>query len=533
MDEIKKILLEGTDAQKRYLFEFDGSTDLETTYKKFQYFTRYNFPKFFKSKDAPFHREMVLNFIDLYRGKGVDNEFLNIGFRGCSKTTFRKLFKVFVITCDTEHRRKYHKFLSADSQNSVQFVTDIYNMLISKRLNQLFPETFEKTTAKREETMSSFTTSYGVKLRAGTIGQSQRGNVQGEEDATRPDDLDFDDVESRDTLRSAVKTRRIWDNMQEAVNGLDHSGTTCYSANYISERGNVHLLVQRVKNKMIIPIQDEEGNPTWDRFSLKDIESIKSKADDFEGEYLCKPSASKDVLFDRESIDKQIAKKPIRESAGLKVFKEFTASHRTAGGMDVALGVGLDSSTSVFIDFDTIPAQVIGTYYNNQIRPKEFGDEIVREARIFGECYVAPEKNNAGISTIDRLKEIYPMQRIHTTQRKLQGIQYAIPNEFGWDTNGDTKSRMFNDLSQAVESGWIDLNDEDLIREAKSYTRNDIMDKEVDPRLVTRHFDLLTACAIAWQMKEFAMRSSQKEQPNTIDNLFKKNHETNVVNRFD
>jgi len=29
------------------------------------------------------------------------------------------------------------------------------------------------------------------------------------------------------------------------------------------------------------------------------------------------------------------------------------------------------------------------------------------------------------------------------------------------------------------------------------------MDSEVDPRLTTRHFDLLIACAIAWQMKDW------------------------------
>lgn len=37
-----------------------------------------------------------------------------------------------------------------------------------------------------------------------------------------------------------------------------------------------------------------------------------------------------------------------------------------------------------------------------------------------------------------------------------------------------------------------------------SYTRNDVIDNEPDPRLSTRHFDLLMATAIAWQMKDYA-----------------------------
>ena len=40
-------------------------------------------------------------------------------------------------------------------------------------------------------------------------------------------------------------------------------------------------------------------------------------------------------------------------------------------------------------------------------------------------------------------------------------------------------------------------------RSAKA-TRNDLIDVERDPRLTTRHFDLLIAAAIAWQMKDYA-----------------------------
>ena len=57
---------------------------------------------------------------------------------------------------------------------------------------------------------------------------------------------------------------------------------------------------------------------------------------------------------------------------------------------------------------------------------------------------------------------------------------------------------------KAVEDGLIELNDKDLIQEAKSYSRDDLMDNEVDPRLTTRHFDLLIAACIAWQMKDHA-----------------------------
>jgi len=507
MEEIKKILFEGTDAQRKLLFSFGNLTSKEDIFKKFELFTRYFYPKFFKSKDAPFHKEAVKRLISVYKGEQYD-DFLWIGFRGCSKSTFIKLFVVFVLANDTARNCKYFKILSSDLQNSKQFVTDIYNMLVGEKIKVLYPELFEKTELKRQETMDIIDFATGVKVVAGTVGQNQRGAVQGFEEASRPDFILFDDIETRSSLRSAVKTRMIWDNMQEAIDGRALGGRTVYLANYISERGNVHRLVEKVKNKLIVPIL-ENGKPTWDRFTLEQIENIKQKAEDWEGEYLCQPSASKDVLVSREEIDKQVTIQPIKETAGFKIFKEYSPSHRIAGGADIALGVGLDSSTSVFIDFDVIPAQVVATYHSNTIKPDGFGDELARQGRIYGECLLAPEKNNAGVATIGRLKQIYPLQRIHATRKKLETIQAPSLTELGWDTNSFTKSKMFNDFAEAVENGWLALNDEDLIREARSYTRNDLMDREVDVRMVTRHFDLLTAACIAWQMKDFAVRSSQ------------------------
>ena len=523
MDEIKEILHNGTDGQRKYLFTFSVSDSSELIYKKFTVFTRYFYPKFFKSKDAPFHKEMVMRMISMYRGEQYD-EFLNIGFRGCSKSTFTKLFMVFVLANDKEHIKKYFKILSSDLRNSKQMVTDIYNMLIQPKVLHLYPELFEKSEQKRQETMDTIDFATGVKVIAGTVGQNQRGNVQGFEEATRPDFIVFDDIETSDSLRSAIKTRAIWDRMQEAVTGIAVGGITIYLANYLSERGNVHKLVERVKNKMIIPII-ENGLPTWERYSLEQIANLKEKHKDvWEGDFLCRPSASKDVLVSRDEMDKQVPVEPIKTIAGLKMFKEYNPSHRVAGGMDIALGVGLDSSTSVFIDFSIIPHQVIGTYYSNEIKPDNFGDEIARQGRIFGECLVAPEKNNAGVATIGRLKQIYPMGRIHATRKKLESIITPDLSAFGWDTNSMTKPKMLNDLAEALENGWLILNDEDLIREIKSYTRNDLMDKETDPRLVTRHWDLVIACAIAFQMKDYATLGSAKKEYDPFKEIWDNNH---------
>lgn len=504
MNEIIKILNSDDKSKIKAVFVFNKDNDIELIRKKFWYWSRYFFPQYFENKDADFHKLMDEGNIGVYLN---GESFLNIAFRGSAKTTKTKLFIAFAIANDESHYRKYIKVLSKDGKNSKQITTDVYNMLINRRVRALYPEIFEKTETKREETMASFTTATGIKMTADTVGTDQRGDIQ---DESRPDLILLEDFETRMSLMSAQITHKIWQNMEEARTGLAKEGGMILNCNYISERGNVHKLVKKIKNQIIIPIE-ENGQPTWNRYTIADIQKIKREAEDYEGEFNCKPSASKDVYFDRESVDKQIPKQPIDEVSGLKIFRKYDPMNRVASGHDVGGGVGLDHSTSVFLDLDVFPVQVIGTYKNNEIKPDVFAHEIARQAKRFGENYVAIEKNYG--STLDIFKTIYPTDKIHKTQQ-VGKIIFQDPTTYGWDTNGATKPAMMADLSKAVVDGIIELNDPDLIEEAKNYTLGDLMDKEVDPRLTTRHFDLLMACAIAWAVRSYVRK---KEIPDELD----------------
>lgn len=514
MNTLKDILNNGTPAEQKELFSFTVSEEKERIELKFNLWARKFFIKYFTSKDAPFHKEIDISNIEAYKGDLIT--FVDAAFRGASKTARTKLFIAFCICNDKNHFRKYIKVLSADGSNSKQIVTDIYNMLVNPQIRKLYPELFEKTNTKREKTMSSFTTATGVKLIADTVGTDQRGSIQ---DEARTDLIWFEDFENRTTLRSAKKTKAIWENMEEARTGLAINGSSIYTCNYISEQGNVHTLITKETTKkkvLIIPIL-KNGESTWpDRYSKEDIEQMKQDDDDFEGERLCQPSASKDILFDRETLDKMEVRQPIKEIAGFKIYKGYNPSHRYGSGHDVAGGVGLDSSTSVFINFDVIPAQVVGVFANNTIKPDVFGDEVSRESNIFGGCIAGIEKNNHGHATIARARQL-EVNQYQTQDKDTKIKENPKATEYGWHTNALTKPKMLFAFAKAVEDGLIALNDKNLIQECKSYTRNDLMDDENDPRLTTRHFDLLIAACIAWQMKDFAQVADSEEEAETVD----------------
>ena len=508
----------------RPCFQFDISEPDDVIAIKFRTWGRYFFKKYFKVDDAPFHGKIDAHNIEAY--KGTVKSFTDIAFRGAAKSTRTKLFITFCISNDVGRFRKYIKVLSQDGTNSKQIVTDIYNMFVTPDMKMFYPEIFEKTEAKREETMSSFTTATGVKVTADTVGTDQRGQIQEE---SRPDFILFEDFETRKSLRSAVLTKAIADNMEEARTGLSLNGACIYNCNYISERGNVHRLVEKADDMNIVlitRIRDKKtGEPKWPAaYTVEEIAQIEKDAEDFQGEYMCDPAASHDVYIDRAAVNRQEARQPIKELSGFKMFYKFDPSHRYGGGMDVAGGVGLDSSTSVFIDFSTVPARVVGTYHDHTIQPTTFGDEIARQAEFFGKPIVAPE-NNKFDQCIGRLRQVEGVNLFYRVrkedQAKVKTRVLESQKEYGYNTNSATKPTCDIDIRKAVEDGLIELNDADLIAEVRSYTRDDAMDRDVDPRLTTRHFDLFRALAIAWQMKDYATvhtkpeleREIQEEKP--------------------
>lgn len=504
--ELQEILTGNDKKLKKAVFLFNRENTDEEVLLKFNIWCRYFFPRYFTSEDATFHKDIDRENLKAYWG--ITRSFVDVAFRGAAKTAKTKLFLAYCIANDTDKFRKYIKVLSADGDNSTQIVTDIYNML--SKVHEYYPEIFTDTKEKREERMSSFTTATGVKVKADTVGTDQRGAIQEE---NRQDLIWYEDFENRTTLRSARKTKSIWENMEEARTGLAVNGSAIYTANYISEAGNVHTLITKKSTQkvvLIIPIK-ENGKPTWERYTLADIDQMEKDDEDFWGERMCKPSAGKDVLFNRESVEAQVAKEPIRETAGLKIFKEYDPGHRFASGHDVAGGVGLDSSTSVFIDFDTIPAQVCATFHSNTIKPESFGYEVKRENDIFGNCLTAIENNK--FDTVIQICKQEGVLQYGTEGKQTAVIQQAIPKNYGWNTNALTKPKMLLAFAKAVEDGLIQLNDVDLINECKGYTRNDLIDTENDPRLTTRHFDLLTAACIAWQMKDHATTKRSFERP--------------------
>ncbi len=498
---IKTILISGTPEQKRALFSFDSNTPDDKIVKKFKLFAKTQFPRYFSKESPSFHDGMILRTIKSYRGANV----IDIAYRGSAKTTIKKLVRVFVLLNDEEHKKKYLKVLCRDIINAKQIVTDIYNLCLE--LVPIYGNMFEKQGEKKvEETMTSFTMASGVKVTAGTVGQKQRGHIQ---DAYRPDWVWFEDIEDRESISSQTVTEGVIRRCDEAITGLSKEGSWELTGNYISDTGSVQWFLDKPSAiREIVPIASHlkvvnkkiiEYTPTWSIYSLQDVQTLLDESLDFYGEYMCDPNRSENKFFDIERIEADMAncKPPIHKSGDVLYWGMYQAHHRYGQGSDHSEGIGEDANTLVGFDFNT--GEMVYRYARNDIHPDIASYEFARVGAEFGHCIWAPEINNkcGGIVLTTALHIGYPNLY---KQKVIKNGYETDSTKVGWETNHKTRNTMFFEFKRDYNDGLIKIYDIELLKEMKAFTNNDL--KEETTGLVTRHFDLLTAAVIAWQMNK-------------------------------
>ena len=208
-------------------------------------------------------------------------------------------------------------------------------------------------------------------------------------------------------------------------------------------------------------------------------------------------------LFEGEVIDFQrdtYMKEPLEIHGDFLIYKKFMKGHMYGLGADVSQGVKRDSSTIVIIDFNT--GEIVLTYKSNTIDPVNFAHEIKKAALMYGGCIAAPEANNVGLTTCVQLNAIYT--NIYTQVREGM-LEEVSTSKLGWLTTSLSKPKMMYEFSEAVADDIVHIPDEGILIEAKSFNKEDTLSSHTGEK-TTRHFDLLTAAAIAYQMKTYMGR---------------------------
>jgi hypothetical protein len=220
-------------------------------------------------------------------------------------------------------------------------------------------------------------------------------------------------------------------------------------------------------------------------------------------------------MFDSVVIDRLMKRAKNGRQDGDWIFYEpQMEGHKYACGVDVAEGVGQDSSTIVIVDFSTPKPIVVAEYASDKIAPDHLAYEIKAGAERYGDALVAIERNNHGHTTIATLKGIY--QNMYT-QVQDENVMDTVTTKYGWLTTGASKPKMIYELKSAINKGELEIPSRLILEEMRTYDKEDLGVVKFRPDQ-TRHWDRLMALGIAYQMAPFAFEDEAEitDHPNEI-----------------
>jgi len=204
------------------------------------------------------------------------DEIVWIGFRECAKTSEYKAFLSYVLCYDL---RKYPNVDAYDKTNAERILFDtVFTLQSNQRIIDDFGHLYTTQRTKDEADQKRITdfitnkveheTSIGgqIRVEAHSTGTSVRGR---QHNFKRPDMLWLEDFETEETITSEAKTEQIAKHIASFKGGLADTGHwILYSANYLSEFGNVQSLMDKsaISPRMLLfitPLYTDEKEITW------------------------------------------------------------------------------------------------------------------------------------------------------------------------------------------------------------------------------------------------------------------------------
>lgn len=207
--------------------------------------------------------------------------------------------------------------------------------------------------------------------------------------------------------------------------------------------------------------------------------------------------ASGNKLFDLDAVSRQSQhlKDPIRQEGKWNIYEEPKANHRYVLAGDPSEGQGGDHAACVIMDYTKPTAKVVATFMDEFTTPDIFAFHMKNLGQRYNQAFLIPERNNHGTAVIQKLKEIYPEDKIYKTH-KQDTYWNETTEKLGWLANGSTKPHIAGEFSTALNEGTVLLVSKDLHNEAKTYPREK-MDQIKRKKGESKHWDLLTAAMIA------------------------------------
>ena len=284
------------------------------------------------------------------------------------------------------------------------------------------------------------------------------------------------------------------------------------------------------KKSLYVPIEIHWSMVPGRDEAWKELTIRNTSPDQFLQEFECHFVGSTNTLIHPTKLRSLVWHDPIRKDFGdaLHIYKEPSPDHTYCMTVDVAEGLGLDSSTFSIIDVTQFPYRQVAKYKNNKIAPLLLPTVILQAARMYNDAFVLVEINSIGLQVSDILHfELAYENLIKIEMKGKQGQQHTPGFKkriaYGIKTNKQTKAIGCANLKTLIESDKLIINDYDTIQELMTFSSDKQSFKAEegnndDLAMTLVHFGWLTGQRYFKENINNDIRSTlQQEQMNIMD----------------
>lgn len=179
--------------------------------------------------------------------------------------------------------------------------------------------------------------------------------------------------------------------------------------------------------------------------------------------------------------------------APANIYAEPQRGLKYAIGADVAEGIASDASSACVIDLRT--GLTAATWWSDTTSPGDFGVVLAVLGTLYNRAIIAPERNNHGHTTLDRLANAMRYSAIYEHEDERPGFR----------TDPVSRPLLWDDLADAIRQGVASTPDAETLNECKTL----VVDADGRPRARGKKAKVKDACtddryvawAIAWQVR--------------------------------
>jgi Terminase RNaseH-like domain/Terminase large subunit, T4likevirus-type, N-terminal len=187
-------------------------------------------------------------------------------------------------------------------------------------------------------------------------------------------------------------------------------------------------------------------------------------------EYECRFLGSKATLIDGKVIENMVPTDPVvleeKYSGDFRVYKKPEPLHTYAIGVDVADGVGGDSSVIKVVDItDKRTTEEVASWSANRVGTEDLPTIINEIGLFYNSAHVLCEVNNMGTSVVKDLHEQFEYESL---------VKYGTlaSTRHGVSLNRASKHAILQHFKKMVETGRHVVNDKDTISQLGVYVRS-------------------------------------------------------------